>query len=104
MWPSAPRLFLHEFLNPREDIKESIEARRIFEYKCSTTFYAPKPFAPITLAHPSFIPWWQELHDHIFNVQVHPLCLELMLDFQPTSEVISSPPFLTSAFNHIPPY
>jgi hypothetical protein len=27
-----------------------------------------------------------------------------MLDFQPTSEVISSPPFLTSAFNHIPPY
>jgi hypothetical protein len=47
-----PRLFLHEFLKPREDIKESIEARRNFEYKCSTTFYAPKPFMPITLAHP----------------------------------------------------
>jgi hypothetical protein len=80
-----PRLFLHEFLKPREDIKESIEARRIFEYKCSMTFYAPKPFILITLAHPSFIPWWQELHDHIFNMPVHPLCLELMPDFQPTS-------------------
>jgi hypothetical protein len=36
---------------------------------------------PITVTHPSFIPWWQELHDHIFNVPVHPLCLELMPDF-----------------------
>jgi hypothetical protein len=26
-------------------------------------------------------------------VSVHPLCLELMPDFQPTSEVMSSPPF-----------
>jgi hypothetical protein len=51
-----PRLFLHEFLKPREDIKEFMHARRIFEYKCSTTFYAPGPFVPITLAHPSFIP------------------------------------------------
>jgi hypothetical protein len=23
---------------------------------------------PITFAHPSFILWWQELHDHIFNM------------------------------------
>jgi hypothetical protein len=50
-----PRLFLHEFLKPREDIKESMEARRIFEYKCNTTIYTPKPFVPITFAHPSFI-------------------------------------------------
>jgi hypothetical protein len=42
----------------------------------------------ITVTHPSFIPWWQELHDHIFNVPVHPFCLELMPDFHPTSEVI----------------
>jgi hypothetical protein len=99
-----PRLFLHEFLKPRESIKESIEARRIFEYKCSTTFYAPKPFVPTTFAHPSFILWWQELHDHIFNMPVHPLYLELMPDFQPTSEVICSSPFLTPVFNHIPPH
>jgi hypothetical protein len=59
---------------------------------------------PITLAHPSFTPWWQEFHDHIFNVPVHSLCLELMPDFQPTSEVIRSSPFLTSAFNHTPSY
>jgi hypothetical protein len=83
-----PRLFLHEFLKPREDIKESTQAKRVFEYKCSTTVYAPRPFVPITIAHPSFTSWWQELHDHIFNVQVHPLCLELMPDFQPTSDVI----------------
>jgi hypothetical protein len=37
-------------------------------------------------------------------VPVHPLCLELMPDFQPTSEVICSSPFLTSIFNHTPLY
>jgi hypothetical protein len=93
-----PRLFLHEFLKPREDIKESMEARWIFEYKCSTTIYTPKPFVLITFAHPSFILWWQEFQDHIFNMPVHPLCLELMPDFKPTSEVICSSPFLTSVF------
>jgi hypothetical protein len=98
------RLFLHEFLKPREDIKESTEARRIFEYKCSTTIYAHKPFVPTTPAHPSFILWWQELHDHIFNIPVDPLCLELMPDFQPTSEVICSSSFLISVFNHTSPY
>jgi hypothetical protein len=99
-----PRLFLHEFLKPREDIKESIEARRIFEYKCSTIIYTSKPFVPITFTHPSFILWWQELHDHIFNMPVHPLCLELMPDFQPTSEVICLSLFLASVFNHTPPH
>jgi hypothetical protein len=88
-----PSLFLHEFLKPRKDIKESMQSRRVFEYMCSTTFYAPKPFVPITVTHPSFIPLWHELHDHIFNVPVHPLCLELMPDFQPTSEVICPSPF-----------
>jgi hypothetical protein len=44
-----PRLFLHEFLKPGEDIKESIQAKRAFEYKCSTTIYAPMPFVPITI-------------------------------------------------------
>jgi hypothetical protein len=83
-----PRLFLHEFLKPREDIKESLLAKRIFEYQCSSTVYAPRPFVPITIAHPSFTAWWQEFHDHIFNVPVHSLCLELMPDFQPISEVI----------------
>jgi hypothetical protein len=33
MWPSAPKAILHEFLKPREDIKESIQAKRVFEYK-----------------------------------------------------------------------
>jgi hypothetical protein len=83
-----PRLFLHEFLKPKEDIKESMQAKRVFEYKCSTIFYAPRPFVPIEITHPSFIPWWQELHDYIFNVPVYPLCFELMPDFHPTSEVI----------------
>jgi hypothetical protein len=46
-----------------------------------------RPFVPITIVHPSFTSWWQELHDHIFNVPVHPLCLELMPDFHPISEV-----------------
>jgi hypothetical protein len=99
-----PRLFLHEFLKPREDIKESIQAKRVFEYKCSTIVYAPRPFVPITVTHPSFIPWWQKLHDHIFNVPVHPLCFELMPDFHPTSEVIYSYPLLTFTFNHAPLY
>jgi hypothetical protein len=34
-----PRLFLHEFLKPREKIKDSIQARRVFEYQCSPTLY-----------------------------------------------------------------
>jgi hypothetical protein len=58
----------------------------------------------IILAHPSFIPWWQEHHDHIINVPVHPLYLELMTDFQPSSEVKRSYSFLTSVFNHTPSY
>jgi hypothetical protein len=32
--------------------------------------------------------WWQEFHDHIFSEPVHLFCIELMPDFQPTSEVI----------------
>jgi hypothetical protein len=82
-----PRLFLHEFLKPREDIKESLQVKRVFEYQCSSTVYAPRPFVPITIAHPSFTSWWQEFHDHIFNVPVHPLCLEQMSDFHPISGV-----------------
>jgi hypothetical protein len=49
-----PRLFLHEFLKPREEIKESIQARRVFEYECSPTLYT-WPFTPTTIAYPLFI-------------------------------------------------
>jgi hypothetical protein len=52
-----PRLFLHEFLKLRENIKESIQAKRVFEYNCSSTVYAPRAFVPITVAHPSFTSW-----------------------------------------------
>jgi hypothetical protein len=82
-----PRLFLHEFLKPREEIKENLQARRIFEYQCSPTVYT-WPFVPISIAHPSFISWWQEFHDHTFSEPVHSFCLELMPDFQPISEVM----------------
>jgi hypothetical protein len=81
-----PRLFLHEFLKPREEIKDSIQARRVFEYECIPTLYTWL-FTLITIAHPLFISWWQEFHDHIFSEPVHSFCLELMPDFQPTSEV-----------------
>jgi hypothetical protein len=83
-----PRLFLHEILKRGEEIKESLQARRVFEYQCSPTVYAPRPFVPTTIAHPSFTSWWQEFHDHTFNEPVHSFCLELMPDFQPISEVI----------------
>jgi hypothetical protein len=83
-----PRLFLHEFLKPREDIKELLQARRVFEYRCNSTVYAPRPFVPITITHPSFTSWWHEFHDHTFNVPVHSLCLQLMPDFQPITKEI----------------
>jgi hypothetical protein len=83
-----PRLFLHGFLKPREEIKENLQARRVFEYQCSPTVYAPWPFVPTSIAHPSFTSWWQELHDQTINESVHSFCLELMLDFQPISEVM----------------
>jgi hypothetical protein len=94
-----PRLFLHEFLKPREEIKVNMQARRVFEYQCSPTVYT-WPFVPTSIAHPSFISWWQELHGHIFNEPVHSFCFELMPDFQPISEVMhfflfSSVSFLT---------
>jgi hypothetical protein len=83
-----PRLFLHEFLKPREEIKENLQARRVFEYQCNPTVYAPRPFVPTSIAHPSFTSWCQEFHDHIFNEPVHCLCLELIPDFQPILEVM----------------
>jgi hypothetical protein len=46
-----PRLFLHEFLKPREEIKENAQSRRVFQYECSPTIYA-WPFTPTTVAHP----------------------------------------------------
>jgi hypothetical protein len=82
-----PSLFHHEFLKPREEIKENLQARRVFEYQCSQTIY-PWSFVPTSIVHPLFISWWQELHDHIFSEPVHSFCLELMPDFQPTSEVM----------------
>jgi hypothetical protein len=105
---SAPRIFLHEFLKPREDIKELLQAKRVFQYQCSSTVYAPRPFVPTTIAHPSFTSWWQEFHDHTFNVLVHSLCLELMPNFQPISKVIylflplsqSCPPLLIMILCH----
>jgi hypothetical protein len=83
-----PKLFLHEFLKPKEDIKELLQAKWVFEYRCSSTIYAPRPFVPTTIAHPSFTSWWQDFHDHTFNEPVHSFCLELMHDFQPILEVI----------------
>jgi hypothetical protein len=82
-----PRLFLHEFLKPKEEIKESLQAKRVFEYQCSPTIY-PWSFVPTSIVHPLFVSWWQELHDHIFSEPVHSFCLELMPDFQPASEVM----------------
>jgi hypothetical protein len=95
-----PRLFLHEFLKHREEIKEALQARRVFEYQCSSTVYAPWPFLPTTIAHPFFTSYWQEFHDHIFNEPVHSLCLELMPNFQPISEVtyLSFPFSIVSLF------
>jgi hypothetical protein len=55
-----------------------------------------------------FVQMWLQLYMHqIVAIDLnnrHPLCLELMPDFQPTSEVICSFPFLTSVFNHTPPH
>jgi hypothetical protein len=94
-----PRLFLHEFLKPREEIKESLQAKKIFEYQCSPTIY-PWSFVPTSIVNHLFISWWQELHDHIFNEPVHSICLELMPDFQPTSEVMH----LSSLLSNMPSF
>jgi hypothetical protein len=69
-----------------------------FEYQCSSTVYAPRPFVPATIAHPSFTSRWQEFHYHTFNMPIHSLFLELMPDFQPISEVIY---FLFLFLNHV---
>jgi hypothetical protein len=102
MWPSAPKTISSWISQAQRGHQGIHRSKKDLWVQVQTTFCAPKPFVPITLAHPSFTPWWQELHDHIFNVPVHPLYLELMPDFQPTSEVICSSPFITSVFNHTP--
>jgi hypothetical protein len=81
-----PRLFLHEFLKPREEIKEPLQCSRVFHYVCSPTVYTC-PFVPAIVVHPTFSSWWQEFHDHIFNEPVHVFCAELVPNFLPTSEV-----------------
>jgi hypothetical protein len=55
---------------------------------------------PITLVHLSFTYWWQEFHDHIFSVPMHPICFELMPDFQPVSEVTCLSPFYICFQSH----
>jgi hypothetical protein len=81
-----PRLFLHEFLKPREEIKDLTQTSRVFQCSCSPLVYT-WPFIPTTIAHPTFNAWWQEFHDHISSETVHLFRTELMPDFQPTSEV-----------------
>jgi hypothetical protein len=46
------RQFIHEFLKPREEIKENMQARRVFEYQCSPTIY-PWSFVPTSIVHRS---------------------------------------------------
>jgi hypothetical protein len=82
-----PRLFLHEFLKPREEIKENMQARRVFEYQCSPTIY-PWSLIPTSIVHPLFISRWQELHDHNFSEPVHSFCLELVPGYRPNLEVM----------------
>jgi hypothetical protein len=77
---------LNHSLKPREEIKELAQTSRVFQYVCSPTVYT-WPFTPTTVAHPTFNSWWQEFHDHIFSEPMHSFCIELMPDFQPTSEV-----------------
>jgi hypothetical protein len=38
-----PRLFLHEFLKPREEIKESLQAQRVFEYQNAVQLFILGP-------------------------------------------------------------
>jgi hypothetical protein len=61
-----PRLFLHEFLKPREDIKELLQAKRVFEYRCSSTIYAPRPFVPTTIAHPVNTKIWHRKESELW--------------------------------------
>jgi hypothetical protein len=50
-----PRLFLHEFLKPREEITKRVQARRVFEYNCSPTLYTWL-FTPTNNSTPSLSP------------------------------------------------
>jgi hypothetical protein len=72
--------------NPEKKSKSLRNPEGFFQYECSPTIYT-RPFTPTTIAHPTFNSWWQEFHDHIFSEPVHSFCLQLMPDFQPTSEV-----------------
>jgi len=84
-----PRLFFSEIIRPREEIKEELQAKRVFELGWDLPVYEPPLLQLIEFAHPLFVSWWQEWHIHIFNMPVHPLCQGLYPHFASDSEVIS---------------
>jgi hypothetical protein len=83
-----PKLFFSEMIRPREEIKEELQAKRVFELGWDMPTYELPLFQLIELAHTSFVFWWQEWHSHIFNTSVHPLCQDLNPQFNSDSEVI----------------
>ena len=97
-----PKLFFSEMVRPREEFKEKLEYKRVFELGWNLPSYEPSPFAIIDIAHPTFSSWWQNWHSYLFKTSVHPLCQKLEADFESDSEVITlifSP--LYSAFIHV---
>jgi hypothetical protein len=76
-------------IKPREEIKEELQAKRVFELGWDLPTYELPLFQLIELAHPSFVSWWQGWRSHIFNTPVHPLCQSLYPQFASDSEVIS---------------
>ena len=69
--------FFSETIRPRKEVKEELEAKRVFELGCNLPLYEPSPLRLIEIAHPLFVSWWQEWRSHIFSTPVHPLCQNL---------------------------
>jgi hypothetical protein len=94
MWPSASKAIPSRIPQAQRGNQRKPASQK------SPTVYT-WPFVPTSIAHPSFISWWQEFHDHIFSEPVHSFFLELMPDFQPILEVMH---LSSSSLKHVLPY
>jgi hypothetical protein len=87
MWPDAPKIIPSWISQTQRGNQGKYAIQKGFWIWMQPNSLHLAFHTHTTIAHPTFNSWWQEFHDHIFSELVHSFCLELMPDFQPTSEV-----------------
>ena len=83
-----PQLFFKDILKPREDIKEVLEAGRVFQLGSDLPSLCLHDWIRVSLSSTLFDSLWLEWRSHLFYRSVHPLCIALDREFASDGEVI----------------